>query len=77
MRGRLLAILALLYGLQRFFTDFLRAHPGDVAYPDARYLGLTPAQYFCFALWAYALWRFATYQPAARAQRLAARSDHG
>ena len=62
LRGRLLAVLALLYGLQRFFLDFLRGYPGDVAYADARYLGLTPAQYFCFALWGYAIWRFATYQ---------------
>jgi phosphatidylglycerol:prolipoprotein diacylglycerol transferase len=54
-RGRLLAVVALLYGTQRFLTDFLRA--SDVAYPDARYLGLTPAQYFCFALWAYAIWQ--------------------
>jgi phosphatidylglycerol:prolipoprotein diacylglycerol transferase len=57
LRGRLLAVVALLYGTQRFFMDFLRA--SDVGYPDARYLGLTPAQYFCFGLWAYALWRFA------------------
>jgi phosphatidylglycerol:prolipoprotein diacylglycerol transferase len=57
MRGRLLAVVALLYGTQRFLTDFLRA--SDVSYPDARYLGLTPAQYFCFALWAYAAWQLA------------------
>ncbi|HET7755351.1 MAG TPA: prolipoprotein diacylglyceryl transferase family protein [Anaeromyxobacteraceae bacterium] len=62
MRGRLLAILAILYGTQRFFLDFLRAYAGDVAYADARYLGLTPAQYFCFALWAYGVWRLATYR---------------
>jgi len=54
-RGRLLAILALLYGTARFLLDFLRA--SDVPYPDPRYLGLTPAQYFCFALWAYGIWR--------------------
>jgi len=53
-QGRLLAVVALLYGTQRFFTDFLRA--SDVAYPDARYFGLTPAQYFCFALWGYGIW---------------------
>lgn len=63
LRGRLLAVLALLYGTQRFFLDFLRAWPGDLAYADARYLGLTPAQYFCIALWAYAAWRFATHRP--------------
>lgn len=55
LRGRLLAVVALLYGVQRFVMDFLRA--SDVTYPDARYLGLTPAQYLCFALLAYALWR--------------------
>jgi phosphatidylglycerol:prolipoprotein diacylglycerol transferase len=63
LRGRLLAVLALLYGTQRFLLDFLRGYPGDVAYPDARYLGFTPAQYFCVALWVYAVWRFAAYQP--------------
>jgi phosphatidylglycerol:prolipoprotein diacylglycerol transferase len=55
LRGRLLALLALLYGTSRFLFDFLRAT--DVPYADARYLGLTPAQYFCFGLWAYAAWK--------------------
>jgi phosphatidylglycerol---prolipoprotein diacylglyceryl transferase len=55
MRGRLLGLLALLYGIARFLLDFLRAT--DVEYADARYLGLTPAQYACFALWAYAAWQ--------------------
>ncbi len=63
LRGRLLALLALLYGTTRFFFDFLRA--SDVPYADARYLGLTPAQYFCFGLWAYAVWKLATLRPAA------------
>lgn len=58
MRRRLLPLLALLYGTSRFFLDFLRA--SDVPYPDARYLGLTPAQYFCFGLWAYGLWKLWT-----------------
>ena len=49
--GALLAVLALLYGAGRFGLDFLRAH--DLPYVDARYLGLTPAQYFCLALIAY------------------------
>jgi phosphatidylglycerol:prolipoprotein diacylglycerol transferase len=62
MRGNLLAVVALLYGTQRFLTDFLRAT--DVAYRDARYLGLTPAQYFCFALWAYAAWRLLGHRAA-------------
>jgi len=54
LRGRLLGLLALLYGIARFLLDFLRAR--DVPYADARYLGLTPAQYAAFALWAYAAW---------------------
>jgi phosphatidylglycerol:prolipoprotein diacylglycerol transferase len=41
--GRLLALLALLYGGGRFALDFLRAR--DLPYVDGRYLGLTPAQY--------------------------------
>ena len=48
LKGRLLAVLAVLYAVGRFNFDFLRA--SDLAYRDARYLGLTPAQYFCFAL---------------------------
>ncbi len=58
LRGRLLAVLALLYGTSRFLLDFLRA--ADVPYADARYLGLTPAQYFCFALWGYGIWKLAS-----------------
>ncbi len=58
LRGRLLALLAIMYGTSRFFLDFLRA--SDVPYADARYLGLTPAQYFCFGLWAYGIWKLAT-----------------
>ena len=61
--GRLLALLALVYGTCRFFLDFLRAT--DVPYADARYLGLTPAQYFCFGLWAYAAWKLWSGQRAA------------
>jgi phosphatidylglycerol---prolipoprotein diacylglyceryl transferase len=56
LRGRLLAALAVLYGVARFLLDFLRA--SDVPYPDARYLGLTPAQYACYLLLVYAGWRF-------------------
>jgi len=51
LRGSLLAVLALLYGVGRFALDFLRAR--DLPYVDARYLGLTPAQYFCVALVVY------------------------
>ncbi len=56
LRGRLLGVLALVYGVARFFLDFLRA--SDVPYPDARHLGLTFAQYTSFALVAYAIWSF-------------------
>ena len=48
LRGRLLPLLGLLYGLPRFLLDFLRAR--DLPYVDARYLGLTPAQFACLAL---------------------------
>ena len=54
LRGSLLAALALLYGAGRFALDFLRA--SDLPYVDARYLGLTPAQYFCVGLVAYGAW---------------------
>jgi phosphatidylglycerol:prolipoprotein diacylglycerol transferase len=48
-------VLALLYGVGRFGLDFLRAR--DLPYVDARYLGLTPAQYACIALVLFGLWR--------------------
>jgi phosphatidylglycerol---prolipoprotein diacylglyceryl transferase len=51
LKGRLLALLALLYAVGRFALDFLRA--SDVPYHDARYFNLTPAQYGCFGLLAY------------------------
>lgn len=53
-QGRLLPLLSLLYGVARFCFDFLRA--SDLSYVDARYLGLTPAQYVCFAFLAYGLY---------------------
>ncbi len=56
LRGFLLSLLALAYGMGRFLLDFLRA--SDVAYADARYLGLTPAQYAAITLVAYAVWTF-------------------
>ena len=51
--GKLLPLLAILYGIGRFFLDFLRAQ--DLAYVDARYAGLTPAQYACMLLLVYGL----------------------
>jgi phosphatidylglycerol:prolipoprotein diacylglycerol transferase len=41
--GFFLALFALLYAPLRFCLDFLRNY--DLSYQDARYLGLTPAQY--------------------------------
>lgn len=51
--GTTIAVVALLYAPARFLADFLR-HT-DLAHPDARYLGLTPAQYACLALAAIAV----------------------
>ena len=53
--GKLLGLLAVLYGVARFLLDFLRA--SDVAYADARYAGLTPAQYGSILLVAWGAWR--------------------
>jgi phosphatidylglycerol---prolipoprotein diacylglyceryl transferase len=46
--GTIMAWMAILYAPLRFVLDALRAR--DLASADARFLGLTPAQYFCFAL---------------------------
>ena len=48
LRGGLLPLLAVVYGIARFLLDFLRAR--DVPYADARHLGLTFAQYTAVAL---------------------------
>lgn len=48
--GFLMGVLALTYGVARFFLDFLRATDVPHEVQDRRYLGLTPAQYLCFAL---------------------------
>lgn len=42
-QGFFIAGVAVMYGAARFALDFFRAH--DVAMPDTRYAGLTPAQY--------------------------------
>jgi phosphatidylglycerol:prolipoprotein diacylglycerol transferase len=58
LQGRLLAVVAALYGGCRFALDFLCAR--DLPYSDARYLGLTPAQYgalFLLAWGAWTIWR--------------------
>jgi phosphatidylglycerol---prolipoprotein diacylglyceryl transferase len=54
LQGRLLGVVALLYGSCRFLLDFLRAR--DVGYVDARYLGLTPAQYAAIVLVIWGAW---------------------
>jgi phosphatidylglycerol:prolipoprotein diacylglycerol transferase len=59
LRGRLLAVLAVVYGVGRFLLDFLRARPGDVPYADARHLGLTFAQYTAVVLVAWGAVRLA------------------
>ena len=46
--GTYLGAVPLLYGAGRFFLDFLRNV--DLSHPDARYMGLTPAQYGSVAL---------------------------
>src|SRR5439155_24266873 len=63
MRGRLRPILAGGYGAARFFLDFLRAT--HLPYSDARYFGLTPAQFGTLFLIAYGVVRLA--QPARQA----------
>jgi phosphatidylglycerol:prolipoprotein diacylglycerol transferase len=45
--GHVIALLSLMYAPVRFGLDFLRAT--DVARPDQRYAGLTPAQWACVA----------------------------
>lgn len=46
--GTYLIIYLLWDGTTRFFLDFLRATDGPIV--DARYLSLTPAQYFCVGM---------------------------
>jgi phosphatidylglycerol:prolipoprotein diacylglycerol transferase len=57
LQGRLLVVVALLYGSSRFVLDFLRAR--DLPYSDARYFGLTPAQYGALLLLMWGLWKLA------------------
>ena len=57
LQGRLLGVLALCYATSRFSLDFLRAR--DLSYVDARYLGLTPAQFACIALFTYGAYQVA------------------
>jgi phosphatidylglycerol:prolipoprotein diacylglycerol transferase len=52
--GRVLGLFAVLYAPMRFGLDFLRAT--DVARPDERYAGLTPAQWACIVALAIGVW---------------------
>ena len=51
--GTYLAVSSLLYAPVRFALDFLRATSGPTG--DARYLGFTPAQWACVALFVFGL----------------------
>jgi phosphatidylglycerol---prolipoprotein diacylglyceryl transferase len=62
--GTLMGFLAMGYSVPRFFLDFLRAT--DVPQADARYFGLTPAQYivpFLFILGLVLMLRAPHYRP--------------
>jgi phosphatidylglycerol:prolipoprotein diacylglycerol transferase len=73
LRGRLLPLLAVLYGTGRFFLDFLRAGEGALnadgtkVYVDGRILGgtLTPAQVIVVGLVAYGVYRLSRPRAAA------------
>jgi phosphatidylglycerol---prolipoprotein diacylglyceryl transferase len=52
--GIYVAVLVALYAPARFALDFLRAT--DIAAPDPRWLGLTTAQYFSIAAFAFAVY---------------------
>lgn len=52
-KGFYVAAFALVYGIARFFLDFLRAY--DLPGSDARYGGLTPAQYGSIILFGFGL----------------------
>ena len=52
--GRIIGLFATMYAPIRFGLDFLRAT--DVARPDERYGGLTPAQWACMGALAVGIW---------------------
>lgn len=54
--GAYLATFAVWYGVVRFVLDFYRAYDGG--HVDARYFGLTPAQYASVGLFAFGLFLF-------------------
>ena len=59
--GRIIALAMLIYAPARFALDFLRAT--DVARPDRRYAGLTPAQWACVATAALGVYLWRRRQP--------------
>jgi phosphatidylglycerol:prolipoprotein diacylglycerol transferase len=68
LRGRLLPLVGVLYGLSRFLLDFLRARdavvgPRFYAAPDGRQWGLTFAQWFAFVLVAWGVWALVRRRP--------------
>jgi phosphatidylglycerol:prolipoprotein diacylglycerol transferase len=52
--GRIIGLFATMYAPVRFGLDFLRAT--DVARPDERYAGLTPAQWACMGALGVGIW---------------------
>jgi len=52
--GTYMAVAALLYAPMRFALDFLRVSSGPTG--DPRYVGFTPAQWACVALFALGVW---------------------
>lgn len=52
--GRIIGLFATMYAPVRFGLDFLRAT--DVARPDERYAGLTPAQWACMGAFVVGIW---------------------
>ncbi len=75
LRGKLLPLLSILYACGRFFFDTLRAT--DLSYVDARYLGLTPAQFGCFALIAFGVYGLVKWQAPERKDSPAVDSGAG
>ncbi len=53
-QGTLMALLAILYTVPRFFLDFIRA--SDLSFVDRRYAGLTPGQYTVVGIFAVGVW---------------------
>ncbi len=54
--GWFISVLAIYYGITRFVLDFFRAT--DIAQADARYFGLTPAQYFSMVAFGFGVYMY-------------------